>query len=143
MISKFHIEPCQKENISKILNGINAYNLSKVPALTDIWTPLDFTVKDQNGNEIGGILAGIGYWNGLEIKILWVEESYRRKGLGTLLLNHVENIAKQSGAEISMLDTFNFQAENFYLKNGYKTIGEIKNFPKGYNRIYLSKNLKE
>jgi hypothetical protein len=26
--------------------------------------------KDENGIEIGGILAGIGYWNGLEINIL-------------------------------------------------------------------------
>jgi len=28
-----------------------------------------------------------------------------------------------------MLDTFDFQAEEFYIKNGYEAIGEIKNFP--------------
>lgn len=40
-----------------------------------------------------------------------------------------------------MLDTFDFQAEEFYLKNGYTAIGEIENFPKGHKRIYFSKKL--
>nr|WP_255313513.1 GNAT family N-acetyltransferase [Flavobacterium hibernum] len=106
-----------------------------------MWTPLEFVALDENGMEIGGILAGLGYWNGLEIKILWVDEKYRNKGIGTQILKHVEKIAKDKGAEISMLDTFDFQAEDFYLKNGYEPIGEIKDFPKGYRRVYFSKKL--
>lgn len=62
----------------------------------------------------------------MEIKIIWVVASYRNKGIGTLLLKHVEEVAKDKGATISMLDTFDFQAEAFYLKNGYEAIGEIK-----------------
>lgn len=139
--NRFHIEPCKKESVKKIIDGINQYNLSKISAISDIWTPLEFVVKDENGIEIGGILAGIGYWNGLEIKILWVEENYRKRGIGTQILKHTEKIAKEKGAEIVMLDTFDFQAEKFYLKNGYETIGEIKDFPKGYRRIYFSKKL--
>ena len=143
MTTQFTIEPCEKENIKKIVDGINEYNLSKVSAIADIWTPLEFVAKDENGIEIGGILAGLEYWNGLEIKILWVKENYRKKGIGTRILKHAEKIAKEKGAEVSMLDTFDFQAEQFYLKNGYKPIGEIKNFPKGHRRIYFSKNLTE
>lgn len=139
--TEFTIENCKKENGKKIVDGINAYNLSKVSAMTNSWTPLEFVALDENGIEIGGILAGIGYWNGLEIKILWIEEKYRRMGVGTQILKHVEKIAKEKGAEISMLDTFDFQAEEFYLKNGYEPIGEIKDFPKGYRRIYFSKKL--
>ena len=52
-------------------------------------------------------------------------------------------IAIEKGAKISMLDTFDFQAEKFYLKNGYKPIGEMKGFPKGHRRIYFSKELTE
>ncbi len=143
MTTQFTIEPCEKENIKKIVDGINEYNLSQVSAIADIWTPLEFVAKDENGIEIGGILAGLEYWNGLEIKILWVKENYRKKGIGTRILKHAEKIAKEKGAEVSMLDTFDFQAEQFYLKNGYKSIGEIKNFPKGHRRIYFSKNLTE
>ncbi len=141
--TEFTIEPCEKENIKKIVDGINEYNLSQVPAIADIWTRLEFVAKDENGIEIGGILAGLGYWNGLEIKILWIKEEYRKKGIGTKILKHAEKIAIEKGAKISMLDTFDFQAEEFYLKNGYEAIGEMKGFPKGRRRIYFSKQLTE
>lgn len=141
--TEFTIEPCEKENIKKIVDGINEYNLSKVSAIADIWTRLEYVAKDENGIEIGGILAGLGYWNGLEINILWVKESHRKKGVGTRILKHVEKVAIEKGAEISMLDTFDFQAEGFYLKNGYEPIGEMKDFPKGHRRIYFSKKLTE
>ena len=139
----FKIEPCEKENRKKIVDGINEYNLSKVSALSDIWTPLEYVAKNENGIEIGGLLSGINYWNGLEIKILWVKEEYRKSGIETRILKHVEKIAKEKGATVSMLDTFDFQAEDFYLKNGYEPIGEIKDFPNGHRRIYFSKKLTE
>lgn len=137
----FIIEACQDSEVKTIVNGINAYNLSHVPALAEAWTPLNFVIKDESGNAIAGILGGIGYWNGLDIRILWVAESYRNKGLGSQLLHHIEMAARQKGATISMLDTFDFQAENFYIKNGYMSVGEIKDFPKGHRRIYFSKSL--
>jgi len=137
----FSIEPCNTKNIQKIVDGINTYNLSKVPALADTWTPLEFVAKDKDGSEIGGVLGGIGYWNGLEIKILWVREDYRKKGIGTQILKYIEKKAKEKGATIALLDTFDFQAEDFYLKNGYEPFGELKNFPKGKRRIYFSKQL--
>lgn len=143
MPNKFIIEPANIESSKKIIDGINEYNLSKVPALGQTWVPLDFVIKDDNGVEIAGILSGIGYWKGLEIRILWVKEDYRKAGLGTHLLSHVENIAIENGVTFSMLDTFDFQAEEFYIKNGYKVVGEIKNFPPGHKRIYLSKKLKK
>ncbi|WP_210419486.1 GNAT family N-acetyltransferase [Pedobacter sp. KBS0701] len=71
--------------------------------------------------------------------LLWVKEEYKRKGLGSQLLKYIEKIALESGATISMLDTFDFQAEGFYVKNGYKVIGEIADFPKGHKRIYFAK----
>ena len=142
-MTDYIIEPCNKDNIKTIVDGINEYNLNKVSALAEIWTRLEFVIKDKNETEIGGVLAGIGYWNGLEIKILWVKETHRKKGIGTKLLKYTEKIAKEKGAYISMIDTFDFQAENFYLKNGYNPIGEIKDFPKGHRRIYFSKTLHE
>ncbi len=141
MTDKITIIPCGKESINKIIDGINQYNLDRVPALSNIWTPLEYIAKNENDDEIGGILAGIGYWKGLEINILWVKDEYRKKGIGTHILKYVEDIAKAKGATVAMLDTFDFQAEEFYLKNGYVPVGEIQNFPKGYKRIYFSKRL--
>lgn len=143
MASNFTIEPCEKEIIAKILNGINQFNLSQIPAVGNFWTPLEFIIKDEYSNVIAGILSGIGYWKGLEINLLWVDEGCRNRGLGTALLHHVESIAINIGGQISMLDTFDFQAEKFYLNNGYVPIGEIKDFPKGFRRIYFSKKLNQ
>ncbi|WP_196884922.1 GNAT family N-acetyltransferase [Aureivirga sp. CE67] len=135
------IKTCNKSSIQKIVDGINNYNLQQVAALAPTWTPLEFHMENEEKEIIGGVLGGIGYWNGLEIKILWVEENYRKEGIGSKLLKHIENIAKEKGATISMLDTFNFQAKDFYLKNGYQIFGEIDNFPEGHQRVYLSKKL--
>lgn len=135
------ILPCSNDNRKTIIDGINQYNLSKVPALADTWIPLEFVANDENGTIIGGILGGIGYWNGLEINILWVDEAQRGKGIGKQLLEHIETVAREKGATVAMLDTFDFQAEGFYLKNGYEVIGEVNNFPNGHRRIYFSKRL--
>jgi GNAT superfamily N-acetyltransferase len=138
-MTEYHIETCTKENIKKIVDGIKEYNQIQVPALSDIWTPLEFMIRDSEGVVIGGVLGGIGSFKGLEIRILWVSEEYRKSGLGSKMLNHIENVAIEKGATISMLDTFDFQAEGFYIKNGYSVFGEIHDFPKGHRRIYLSK----
>jgi GNAT superfamily N-acetyltransferase len=138
-MTEYHIETCTKENIKKIVDGIKEYNQIQVPALSDIWTPLEFMIRDSEGVVIGGVLGGIGSFKGLEIRILWVSEEYRKSGLGSKMLNHIENVAIEKGATISMLDTFDFQAEGFHIKNGYSVFGEINDFRKGHRRIYLSK----
>lgn len=137
----FNIIHSHKDDIQTILDGINSYNHNHVPALAAIWTPLELSVKDNEGVVIGGLLGGIGSWNGFEIRILWVKEAHRGKGIGSQLLQYAENEARQKGATIAMLDTFSFQAEAFYLKHGYKAVGEIKDFPQGHRRIYFSKLL--
>ena len=136
------ITVCTRDEARQIVNGINQYNLNHVPAvLKEYWIPIEYVVKNAEDQVIGGILAGIGYWAGLEIKILWVHEDYRQQGLGTKLLQKAEQEGIIQGATISSLDTFDFQAEQFYLKNGYQEFGRLANFPEGHQRIYLSKKL--
>ncbi|SHI47843.1 GNAT family N-acetyltransferase [Aquimarina spongiae] len=136
------ITTCTRDEARQIVDGINQYNLNHVPAvLQENWTPIDYVLKNKEDQVIGGILAGIGYWAGLEIKILWVHEDYRQQGLGTKLLQKAEQEAIIHGATLSSLDTFDFQAEQFYLKNGYQEFGRLANFPEGHQRIYLSKKL--
>lgn len=135
------IIPCTPQDVTTILDGINNYNLSQVPGLTNTFKQLEFVAKNTNDEVVGGILCSMGYWAGLEIKVLWVKEAYRNSGIGSRLLKHAEDTAVKNGATIAMLDTFDFQAEGFYLKNGYTPFGEINDFPKGHRRIYFSKKL--
>ena len=140
-MNSIDIHSSNPQQIQQIVDGINAYNLQQVPALADTWTPLEFVAQDQQGNTLGGVLGGIGYWNGLEIKILWVAENQRHQGIGSKLIAHIEQVAQAKGATMSMLDTFDFQAKGFYLKQGYSIAGTIDNFPEGHQRYYFSKSL--
>ena len=53
----------------------------------------------------------------------------------------MENEAKALGVKLSLLDTFDFQAKDFYLKHGYEIFGVLKDCPAGHERYYLSKGL--
>ncbi|WP_331709971.1 GNAT family N-acetyltransferase [Paenibacillus swuensis] len=50
---------------------------------------INLTVKDEQSNVMGGVLAEI-CWNWLEVDILWVDADLRKQGIGTQLLAEVE-----------------------------------------------------
>ena len=49
--------------------------------------------------------------------------------------------ARQRGAQNAYLDTFSFQAPDFYKKLGYQVFGELPDFPTGHQRYFLKKEL--
>jgi GNAT superfamily N-acetyltransferase len=101
---------------------------------------LNFTIK--NGDEvIAGICGDVYIWKILYISVFFIEEDYRHQGLGAILLNKVEEKAKQLGATLAHLDTFDFQAKDFYIKHGYEVFGVLDDCPKGYKRYYMKKVL--
>ncbi len=102
----------------------------------------NYIVKD-NGTIIAGIRSVFYLGECLVINVLFVDENYRHKGLGGALLQKVENEAKGAGAKMVHLDTFDFQAKDFYLKHGYKIFGVLEDCPMGHKRYYLKKNLQE
>lgn len=136
------IEECSAEDRKIVLDGLYNFNMEQVPSTNpENWIPYEYIVRNENREIIAGILSTLGYWNGLEIKILWVKEEFRKSGIGTKLLIEIENNAKAKGAIISFLDTFDFQAKDFYLKNGYTIFGILDDFPIGHKRYYLQKRL--
>lgn len=47
-------------------------------------------------------------------RLLWVDESVRHDGYGSQLLHEIEGIAKEKGCRLILLDSFSFQAPEFY-----------------------------
>jgi len=47
------IEVCNKAAIKIIVDGLNTYNLEKVASLSEIWTPLDFRIKNEKDTVVG------------------------------------------------------------------------------------------
>ena len=98
-------------------------------------------LKNDSGKVFGGIQAFLGT-ESVYIDVLWVEENLQKQRYGTKLLDAVEREAIKNGCVFSLVDTWDFQAEEFYLKNGYERIGELKNYWLGHSKIFLRKNLR-
>lgn len=98
-------------------------------------------LQDENHNICGGTITRFDTESAY-IDSLWVDDSLRNQGYGTKLLNAAENEARKLGCRYSTVDTYSFQAEGFYLKNGYEHLGEIKNYYLHYSKIFLRKKIK-
>lgn len=129
------------EESNYISDEIMHFNANAVP-FTQKETPIfKRYVLTDNTTVIAGINAIIYHWGMLYIDELFVAETHRHQQLGTYLMNKVEWEAKELGATLSHLDTFDFQAKDFYLKHGYEVFGVLENCPPNHNRYYLKKTL--
>lgn len=131
-----------QEDSDYIIEKLVEYNLSKVPQTQEVaYVWLNKIVENDDKEVIGGILAKMYCWNVIYIDALWINENYRGFGLGEKLLFEIENIAKKEKCYLIHLDTFDFQAKNFYIKNGYEVFGVLDDCPKDHKRFFLKKYL--
>jgi GNAT superfamily N-acetyltransferase len=119
--------------------AINEYNRSR--AGDDNAQPLCFVLRSPDDEAILGGVIGATYWNWLQIDLMWVREDLRNRGYGRRLLELAEETARKRGATHSHLDTFSFQAPDFYRANGYELFGELTDYPRQHHRYYFSKEL--
>jgi ribosomal protein S18 acetylase RimI-like enzyme len=76
--------------------------------------------------QVGWIELGYDKWNNrMRVWEFLVGEEFRKRGVGTLLMNHAVKIAKEKGARMLVLETQtnNATAIDFYLKLGFELIG--------------------
>ncbi|MHB9924116.1 GNAT family N-acetyltransferase [Clostridium botulinum] len=135
-------ESSSEEEADLIVDRIVEYNLSKVPGKQEV--PLlciNRVIEDTNGEIIAGILSKMYCWNCIYIDVLWIKEEYRKDGLGTKLLKEVEKIAKEKDCHLIHLDTFDFQAKDFYIKHGYEIFGILDQCPENHKRYFMKKNI--
>ncbi|KJD47187.1 GNAT family N-acetyltransferase [Paenibacillus terrae] len=124
-----------------VRNKLIEFNAKHIPE--DIQTryeEINLTLKNDAGQVIGGLLSVL-CWNWVEVDILWIDQSYRGKGYGSQLLGEIEQIAKDKGCAFIQLNTFTFQAPDFYEKYGYEVIGVIDDAPRGFKHYYYKKNI--
>jgi GNAT superfamily N-acetyltransferase len=119
-----------------IRNQLLSFNAKVVGS--DNHEPLSVFAKDRNGKLIGGLLGGT-YWRWLHIDILWVDERYRNKGIGSKLLEAAEKAAAKRDCEHAHVETHEFQSPSFYIKNGYVVFAEVDDLPLGHKKIFLKK----
>jgi len=86
-------------------------------------------------------VIGATYWDWFYINLMWVKDELRGHGYGHRLLTLAEDEARRRGAKNVYLDTFSFQAPDFYKQHGYQVFGELQDFPPGHQRYFLTKHL--
>jgi GNAT superfamily N-acetyltransferase len=124
--------------ITTIGLGIKSHNEQRAGATG--YRRLCVFLYAPDGAVVGGLI-GATYWEWLYVDLLWVKEDVRGRGHGRSLLTLAEAEARRRGAKHAYLDTFSFQAPDFYIKCGYEIFGELGDFPRGHQRYFLKKEL--
>jgi len=124
-----------------VRDNLVKFNIQKAP--TDQNPPtevINLILKSENGSTIGGLLGAMGRYC-YYLDILWIDDKYRGLGYGKKLLDDIEKRVKEKGCKLITLNTFSFQAPEFYKKNGFEVFGILDGFQEGICRYYLKKNI--
>ena len=87
----------------------------------------------------GLVAETFGNW--LEIEYLFVREELRGQGIGSKLLQRAENEAKNRNCRFSFVNTYQFQAPDFYKRHAYKEVFILQDYPYTGQRYYYQKDL--
>jgi len=118
--------------------GVSSYNIQQTG--DDQFQRLCFVLQAPDEEIVGGVLGEL-FWEWLHIDLLWVKDELRSRGYGDRLLAQIEETARQQGAKNAYLDTFSFQAPDFYKQRGYQVFGELKEYPPGHQLFFFQKQL--
>ena len=138
MDEELNIDYVEKPEWGIIGPAISNYN--KQQAGEDKAQTLCFVLRAPDAEIVGGVI-GATYWDWLHVDLMWIKEEFRGRGYGHRLLTLAEHKARQRGAKNAYLDTFSFQAPEFYEKLGYEVFGELPDFPAGQQRFFMRKTL--
>ncbi len=95
----------------------------------------------DDGELIAGLSAEMTAFRILYVSTVFVKEEYRRKGLGTQLMREMEKRAKELGANMIRLDTFDWQGKDFYEALGYQQVGHYTNEEDGFSEYFFLKKI--
>ncbi|AJW62841.1 tRNA(Met) cytidine acetyltransferase TmcA [Elizabethkingia miricola] len=129
------------ENHDEIITDfLNQYNQERAVSFEDEINE-DVEIVIYDGEKIIGGIVGRSLWRTLEIKRLAVHPDYRNRGIGSKLISAAETEAKKRKCSYLSLNTFSYQAPEFYEKLGFIKVGTEEDFPRGFSRYFYQKKI--
>jgi len=124
-----------------VIEGLYQYNRVQTQTKIEDIKRLAIFLRDRHNHVVGGVMGWV-YWGWLQIEFLWIRDDLRGMGYGKDLLLAAEEKALNLGCYQAYLETFSFQAPNFYKKLGYEVFGILEGFPGNHNKYYFRKRLR-
>ena len=137
-IEKLRLELLNEENIKYIDRELSKYDLEHIGYSFDGNISIGLFDDEEL---IAGVDATMTAYRILYVSTLFVKESYRNRGIGTKLMNLLEIRAKDLGANIIRLDSFNWQGGYFYEKIGFEKVGEYSSKEDGFSEFFFIKRI--
>ena len=131
------IETATEDLSNALLQFLNEYSLERIGHHAPV--SLQFAAHDNAGNLLGGVTGRVLH-GVLSVHLLALSPAARRTGLGTQLLQTLEDAAREQGATVARVDTLEFEAPDFYQKQGYEIFGVIGE-QAGRRQFFLRKQL--
>ena len=132
-------EPFPSDTLTRFLSD-NVINVNFARTGVAAWHPVGYFLKNVRGEWLGGLTGYV--WGGwLHVNFLWVTEALRGHRLGSRLMDAAEAFAAEHGCTGVTLETFSFQAPEFYRKRGYEVFGTLEDYPPGHTKLFLRKRL--
>ena len=96
---------------------------------------------EDDGKLIARLDACITAFKILYVSTVFVDEEYRRKGVGARMIREMEKRALAMRVNTVRLDTFNWQGKEFYEALDYRCVGQYDNAEDGYSEYFFLKRL--
>ena len=100
---------------------------------------ISFVMKD-GAKIIGGCFCNT-FSKCLYVDVMWLDEAYRGRGYGKLMISQAEKVGKENGCVFSHTCTFSYQSPEFYKACGYEVFAELRDYPDDVVQYFLKKRL--
>lgn len=132
-----HDEP-PRDDAARVDRGLGDANDAAAP-LHEV-RPMACFARDGAGEVVGGAV-GRSWGACCELQQLWVDPVRRGQGIGRRLVREFEAIALARGCSVCYLETFDFQAPEFYRMLGYGVRYTHDVYPHGIRRHLMLRAL--
>lgn len=106
-----------------------------------LYTMFSIGYVNDDGAVVGGVFATSTVYDIVYVSTLFVDEAFRRQGIGKRLMCELERQAREKGAKMIRLDTFDWQGKSFYQTLGYEEVGCYTSDVFGFSEHFFLKRL--